>query len=93
MTTVYNRQSDKLLIQCFMRDNLDNFLLNEAIKAGVTFIEAERVRQVNKVNHKIIVHTKTSDFTCRIVIGADGENSIVAKSLNLMQKNVSKPMP
>ena len=88
--TVYNRKSDNLLIQCFMRQNLDNLLLSEAIKAGVTFIEAERVRQVNKINHQIIVKTKTSDLTSRIVIGADGESSIVAKSLNLMQKNVSK---
>ncbi len=88
--TVYKRQSDKLLIQCFMRDNLDNFLLNEAIKAGATLIEAEKVREVNKVKNTVIVRTKASDFSCRIVIGSDGENSIVAKSLNLMQKNVSK---
>jgi geranylgeranyl reductase family protein len=87
---VYMRKSDKMLINCYMRENLDNYLLSEAIKAGVKLVEAEKVKQVNKLKNKIIVRTKVSDFTCRIVIGADGENSVVAKSLNLMQKNVSK---
>ena len=88
--TVYRRHSDKLLIQCFMRQDLDNFLLEKAIEMGAKFIDKEKVREINKTRECLIVKSKSYSYGCQIVIGADGANSIVAKSLDLMQKNVTK---
>jgi len=68
--------------------NKDMFLqemAKEALKAGAEFRVAERVERVLKEGHKVVgVRTaKGEEFKAKVVIGADGYNSIIAKSAGL----------
>lgn len=79
------RRSDKPLMYCVMRDRFDSFLVNKAIEQGAILIDGQRVTGVQILKEQVIVITKDYELCCQVVIGADGVNSIVAKSLNLMQ--------
>ncbi|MCK8827738.1 geranylgeranyl reductase family protein [Natroniella acetigena] len=67
-----------------MRDKLDNFLVEGAKKAGVTVMTNSEVENVVVTEDKVEVKTETEVFTARIVVGADGVNSLVADELNLV---------
>lgn len=74
---------DKPLIYMVMRDEFDYFLIQRAQAAGAVVVDNQRVRQL-RVNHEGVEVLTTHDiFKADILVGADGANSIVAKSLAL----------
>jgi geranylgeranyl reductase family protein len=67
-----------------MRDRFDQFLINKALEKGATILEGEKVTRVEEKEDGVEVELgKGRRFFCRYVIGADGPESIVAKSLPL----------
>ena len=72
-----------------MRDRFDQFLINKALEDGIELLEGERVTRVEEKPNGVEVElAKGEKFNCRYLIGADGAESIVAKSLSLSsQKN------
>jgi len=65
-----------------MRDEFDNLLLQKAKEAGADIQENCRVSKVSQNANRLIVATKTGEeFSGKFVIGADGINSVVAKTL------------
>ncbi|MDI6734737.1 MAG: geranylgeranyl reductase family protein [bacterium] len=81
----FNRKSDEPLMYCVMRDRFDSFLVNKAIEQGAILIDGQRVTEIQISKEQVIVTTIDYELSCQVIIGADGANSIVAKSLNLMQ--------
>lgn len=67
-----------------MRDTLDAFLLEKAQEAGAECINGVRVLDVIEENDRVCVHTSNGRLKSKFLIGADGVNSIVARSLNLL---------
>ena len=72
------------------RDSLDHLLVKRAEKSGVEIHENERVTNVNVGNDSVIVKTDKSKYSGKIIIGADGVNSTVARKTGLMLKDDSK---
>ncbi|WP_419172446.1 NAD(P)/FAD-dependent oxidoreductase [Halobacteriovorax sp.] len=73
------------------REVFDNRLLSQAMKSGAQVKMGTTVVEI-KFNSSFW-QIKTSDggeFYCRLLIGADGRNSFVAKSLNLKLENEKK---
>lgn len=67
-----------------MRDCFDQFLLEKATEEGVKVREGERVAQVQEKEKGVdVVLADGERFHSRYVIGADGAESIVARSLSL----------
>ncbi len=60
----------------FYRDRLDQFLFDQAVAAGADHRLNARVRRVE--GHRVI--TNGEEFVGRLVIGADGPNSLVSAS-------------
>ncbi|MDQ0256800.1 geranylgeranyl reductase family protein [Evansella vedderi] len=79
-------KSDFPFIYTVMRDEFDNLLVNEAIKAGVQFLPSTLVRKVELFNEKVCVSTNKESYYGKFVVGSDGVNSVVAKQLNLMNE-------
>jgi geranylgeranyl reductase family protein len=79
----FTKWYDKPLIYMVMRDEFDYFLIQRAEEAGVVVADNQRVCQLQVNHEKVEVVTTHDTFKAEILVGADGANSIVAKSLGL----------
>ena len=65
------------------REQFDSFLQQEARQAGAIIREGERVTAVETDLDGAIVHSSGGSYRGQVVIGADGANSVVARSQGL----------
>ena len=72
---------------CFMvmRDRFDHLLAEKAREAGVCVADGMRVAGVEANDDGCTIRLPDGSLHARIVVGADGANSIVALSLDLMR--------
>jgi geranylgeranyl reductase family protein len=67
-----------------MRDRFDQFLLEKALEGGANILEGDKVVQVQEIDKGVEVELANGEkFRSRYLIGADGAESIVARSLSL----------
>lgn len=65
-----------------MRDEFDNLLFEKAREAGAEVADGAEATEITQNNNEVIIGTKDGEyFTGDYLIGADGINSTVAKSL------------
>jgi geranylgeranyl reductase family protein len=67
-----------------MRDRFDHFLVQQAVHAGAHLMEAISVVSVEDRGDKVVVITNQGELEAQLLAGADGVNSIVARSVGLM---------
>ena len=67
-----------------MRDQFDYYLVQKAIEAGARVKDSTRVSDVNLREGDVEIITDKGYFHSQIVVGADGVNSTIARSLNLL---------
>jgi geranylgeranyl reductase family protein len=77
----YTRAYPEPLVYGIRRLEFDHYLIRCAAEAGADIHERTRVHSVN-VNDGALVATSQGEFACRCVVGADGANSIVSRTLN-----------
>ena len=63
------------------RDRFDNHLTKLAVDAGAELMEGVHVQSVQTDNDCAVVETTAGTFRSKIVIGADGVNSVCAKNV------------
>jgi len=63
-----------------MRKKFDQYLLKEALKEGPSFYE-EKVTKISKKNDKWLLETSKNKIMAKTLIGADGCNSLVRKTV------------
>ena len=63
------------------RDRFDNHLTKLAVDAGAELMEGVRARSVQTDNNCAVVETTVGTFRSKVVIGADGVNSVCAKNV------------
>ena len=67
-----------------MRDRFDHLLVNKSLEEGAAILEGEKVTRVEEKDDGVEVELgKGKRFRCRYLIGADGPESMVARSLPL----------
>lgn len=67
-----------------MRDRFDQLLINKALEEGASILEAERVMRAEERADRVEVESaKGKKLSCQYLIGADGAESVIAKSLSL----------
>lgn len=71
------------------REVFDNALLSEARKAGAMVYFGERMRNLRRTIGGFVVETEGRSLVCKLLVGADGRQSSVAKSLRLTRKSKS----
>lgn len=82
------RGQDPLLIESsqpiaymVMRDRFDHYLVQQAIHAGAELRTGEGVVEITQNSDRVGVVTQEGRYHARMVIGADGANSLVARQL------------
>ncbi|WP_370571827.1 NAD(P)/FAD-dependent oxidoreductase [Methanomethylovorans sp.] len=68
------------------RSSFDHFLLKQAQHKGAIINSGEKVISVNINDEQVQVVTAKGEYTAKIIIGADGVNSTVAKETGLRTK-------
>lgn len=64
------------------RDEFDYWLVQKARERGIRIHEGIRVKRVQTEDAFVRVETDQGDFRARLVIGADGSNSVVRRSVD-----------
>ena len=67
-----------------MRDRFDHYLVQQAVIAGAHLIEGISVVKVEDRADRVVVVTNQGELEAQLLAGADGVNSIVARSVGLM---------
>jgi geranylgeranyl reductase family protein len=67
-----------------MRDQFDHYLVRQAVHAGARLVEGISVLKVVDKGDKVVVITNQGELSAQLVAGADGVNSVVARSVGLM---------
>ncbi len=80
----YVVSSDTPLVYMVQRSRFDNYLAEQAVKAGAVLMDGIAVTSVEADEHGAVVHTPRDSFTADYLIGADGATGRVARSLGLM---------
>jgi geranylgeranyl reductase family protein len=79
---------NKPLIAMVLRKKFDNELVKLAIENGTTFFDGKKVQIVNILDSKVIINfSDGSKIETKMVIGADGVWSTVAKQCKLSNDN------
>jgi geranylgeranyl reductase len=74
------------IIATINRRTLGNWMANQAAEAGAQIITGMRVTRINGLEIQTATSNKTYTFTCNHLIGADGANSLVRRSLGISTK-------
>jgi len=64
------------------RVGYDQFLADKAVDAGAELYLKRQVKDLNTKNGQIYLNSGKEDFKAKIIVGADGNNSIVARKLS-----------
>lgn len=79
----FTRHSDVPLMYCTMRADLDAFLLQKAIAAGVSVRMGEKIISFKQDKSGVTVATKEKSVRARVLIGAEGASGIVSRLAGL----------
>jgi len=79
----YLGQYSQPLIYTVMRDVFDYFLVTRAQQLGAVFMDGQKVTRVQVSADWVEVSTADDIFRSRLVVGADGAYSVVAKELGM----------
>ena len=83
LNSTYLGQHGQPLIYTVMRDVFDHFLVTRAQELGAVLMDGQRVTSIQTDADWVEVSTDNDIFRSRIVVGADGAYSVVAKELDM----------
>ncbi len=79
----YLGQHGQPLIYTVMRDVFDHFLVKRAQQLGAVLIDGQKVTQIQVSADWVEISTTDNIFRSRLVVGADGAYSVVARELGM----------
>jgi geranylgeranyl reductase family protein len=80
-------QHSQPLMHTVMRDVFDHFLAKRARQLGAVLMDGQKVTQVQISGDWVEISTADKVFCCRLVVGADGAHSTVARELGMGRSN------
>ncbi len=79
-------ESETPLVYMVMRDVFDNFLVEKARAKGAEIHEQEKVTNAEEGKDSVLVMTDKNTYFAKLLIGADGVNGTIARSIGLKPK-------
>lgn len=84
----YQISGNKRLAGMVERQEFDHFLIKKAVDAGAEFLEGEKVKGIVRGNGGFSVETEEEVFKSDYLVGADGANSVVNRTFNIVNKDL-----
>lgn len=84
----HNISGNKILTKMVERKEFDDFLIKKAVDSGAMFLDGTKVTEVTWENAEFGVKTDKELFKCKYLIGADGTNSIVNRTFNIVERDL-----
>ena len=81
--STYLRQHGQPLMYTVMRDVFDYFLVKKAQQLGAVLIDGQKVTQIQVSGDWVETSSADNIFRSRLVVGADGAYSVVARELGM----------
>ncbi len=81
--SLYVGQHCQPLMYTVMRDAFDHFLVKKAQQLGAVLMDGQKVTQVQVSGDWVEISTADNVLRSRLVIGADGAHSVVARDLGI----------
>lgn len=78
----FTRHANRPLVYGVQRSRFDAFLAQQAMNAGVTFADRLSIRGYSLTTSSVRVQTDHDMISTKILVGADGANSLVSRRLN-----------
>lgn len=75
--------SERPLVYTVRRERFDHALVGQAARKGARFLDGVEVLGVDPAGRRVRVRTTRGEFSARVVLGADGVQSAVARSVGL----------
>ena len=79
----FTKRYDKTLIYAVNRARFDDFLVKQAKNIGANFLENEKAKKLKLGKDISIILTTNKTIKAKVIVGADGADSFVAKSIGL----------
>ena len=76
---------DRPITYTVSRERFDHLLLQQAVASGCVVHEGEKVQSIQAQGAGVAVHSTRQSYSGKAVVGADGANSVVARSAGLMR--------
>ncbi|HST04226.1 MAG TPA: geranylgeranyl reductase family protein [Chloroflexia bacterium] len=80
----YVVKSEKPLVYMVQRSRFDNFLTEQAARAGAQVMDGTTLQSVDMSEHGVSIGSTQGTFSADYLVGADGATGKVARSLGLM---------
>ena len=82
----FEREYPKPLTYMTQRMKLDKYLLDQAVSVGAQVDEGVTIRKVTSLPDGVVAtDSEGNEYHARVIVGADGANSVVARDMGLMQ--------
>jgi geranylgeranyl reductase family protein len=82
---IFTKRFNSPMFNTVLRESFDYLIVKKALSKGAKLIDNNRVKRVELNNGNSTVVTDNGIFSGRIIVGADGVYSSVAKSIGLMK--------
>lgn len=79
---------NKVITEMVERTDFDHFFMAKAVSSGAIFLDGVKVENVVRENGMFVVETNERAFQCEYLVGADGANSIVNRTFNIVEKDL-----
>jgi geranylgeranyl reductase family protein len=79
----YLGQHGQPLMHTVMRDVFDYFLVQRARQLGAALMDGQKITQIQVSGDWVEISTADNNFRSRLVVGADGAYSVVARELGM----------
>jgi geranylgeranyl reductase family protein len=79
----YLGQHSQPLMYTVMRDVFDYFLVQRARQLGAALMDGQKITQIQVSGDWVEISTADNNFRSRLVVGADGAYSVVARELGM----------
>ncbi len=71
----------KSIFRVIRRNEFDAWLAKKAKKRGIEIIEEIKVEKVKSFENYVLLKTDKGDFHAKVIVGADGSNSVVRRAV------------